>query len=232
MLTASQLLALVGVWIVGAYTPGPDMLLVVQRSLASRLSGLAAVAGVVTGVALWLAASMLGLAAILQARDGLLHWLQLAGGCFLVIMGITGVRAAWPGAAAALRAGRDTAPPPSGEGGPHDRTAHRSIVLRRAYLRGLATNLSNPKAVVFFGSLLAPFLYPGGVGLPLGGSVTIYVLLVGLALAAFVSVALTASHPGINRRIRRYLPVVDAVSGALFAIIGAVIAAAALASLL
>jgi len=224
VLTAPQLLALIGVWIVGAYTPGPDMLLVVQRSLASRSAGFAATAGVVTGVTVWLAASILGLAAILQAREGVLHWLQLAGGLFLVGMGILGVRAAWPGAVEAVRARADTALPPS-----HRERANRPA--RRDYARGLATNLSNPKAVVFFGSLLAPFLYPGGTGLSFAASAGIFALLVALAFAAFTSVVLLASHPTINGRIRRFLPVVDAASGALFVVIGALIAVAAIGAL-
>lgn len=231
VLTISQLLALVGVWVVGAYTPGPDMLLVIQRSLASRWAGVAGAAGVVTGVAIWLGASMLGLAAILQAREDLLHWLQLAGGCFLTYMGVTGLRASWSGAREIVQARRGAARPTSSSGGSgHGRRTTRR--LRADYARGLATNLSNPKAVVFFGALLAPFLYPGGGQLSLAASLGIFALLVGLALAAFGSVTLAASHPKLNARIRAYLPVVDAVSAALFIAIGVVIAVAALMELL
>lgn len=230
VLTLSQLLALVGVWVVGAYTPGPDMLLVIQRSLASRWSGFAAVAGVVTGIAIWLAASMLGLAAILQAREDLLHWLQLAGGCFLTYMGVAGLRGSWSGAREILQARRGTAGPTSSSGG--SAQAERGTrTLRGDYARGLAANLSNPKAVVFFGALLAPFLYPGGGQLSLAASVGIFALLVALAFAVFTTVTLAASHPRLNVRIRAYLPVVDAVSAALFIAIGVFIAVAALVEL-
>lgn len=231
MLTLSQLLALVGVWIVGAYTPGPDMLLVIQRSLASRWAGFASLAGVVTGVAIWLGASMLGLAAILQAREDLLHWLQLAGGCFLAFMGVTGLRSSWPVARETVAARRGYAAATSSSGGSvggvQTKTKTKTRTLRGDYARGLATNLSNPKAVVFFGSLLAPFLYPGGERLSLAASLGIFALLVAIAAFAFASVTLAASHPKLNARIRTWLPVVDAVSAALFIGIGTAIAVAA-----
>lgn len=233
MLTLSQLLALVGVWIVGAYTPGPDMLLVIQRSLASRWAGFASLAGVVTGVAIWLGASMLGLAAILQAREDLLHWLQLAGGGFLVFMGATGLRSAWPIARETVAARRGYAASTSSSGGAASgvQTKAKTRSLRGDYARGLATNLSNPKAVVFFGSLLAPFLYPGGAQLSLAASLGLFALLVAIGALAFASVTLAASLPALNARIRTWLPVVDAVSAALFIGIGTFIAVAALVEL-
>ena len=230
VLTLSQLLALVGVWIVGAYTPGPDMLLVIQRSLSSRWAGFASLAGVVTGVAIWLGASMLGLAAILQAREDLLHWLQLAGGGFLVFMGVTGLCSAWPVARETVAARRGLAAATSSSSG-SVRGGTKTRTLRGDYVRGLATNLSNPKAVVFFGSLLAPFLYPGGERLSLAASLGIFALLVTIAVFAFASVTLAASHPKLNARIRTWLPVVDAVSAVLFIGIGTFIAAAALVEL-
>lgn len=236
MLTLSQLLALVGVWIVGAYTPGPDMLLVIQRSLASRWAGFASLAGVVTGVAIWLGASMLGLAAILQAREDLLHWLQLAGGCFLAFMGVTGLRSSWPVARETVAARRGYAAATSSSGGSvggvQTKTKTKTRTLRGDYARGLATNLSNPKAVVFFGSLLAPFLHPGGERPSLAASLGIFALLVAIAAFAFASVTLAASHPKLNARIRTWLPVVDAVSAALFIGIGTAIAVAALVELI
>lgn len=233
MLSLSQLLALVGVWIVGAYTPGPDMLLVIQRSLSSRWAGFAAMSGVVTGVAIWLGASMLGLAAVLQANEDLLHWLQLAGGGFLVFMGATGLRSAWPIARETVAARRGYAAATSSRSGSVRgvQTKAKTRSLRGDYARGLATNLSNPKAVVFFGSLLAPFLYPGGAQLSLAASLGLFALLVAIGALAFASVTLAASLPALNARIRTWLPVVDAVSAALFIGIGTFIAVAALVEL-
>lgn len=233
MLSLSQLLALVGVWIVGAYTPGPDMLLVIQWSLSSRWAGFAAMSGVVTGVAIWLGASMLGLAAVLQANEDLLHWLQLAGGGFLVFMGATGLRSAWPIARETVAARRGYAASTSSSGGAASgvQTKAKTRSLRGDYARGLATNLSNPKAVVFFGSLLAPFLYPGGAQLSLAASLGLFALLVAIGALAFASVTLAASLPALNARIRTWLPVVDAVSAALFIGIGTFIAVAALVEL-
>ena len=231
VLSLSQLLALVGVWIVGAYTPGPDMLLVIQRSLSSRWAGFAAMSGVITGVAIWLGASMLGLAAVLQANEDLLHWLQLAGGGFLVFMGATGLRCAWPIARETVAARRGYAASTSSSGGAASGVQTKTRSLRGDYARGLATNLSNPKAVVFFGSLLAPFLYPGGAQLSLAASLGLFALLVAIGALAFASVTLAASLPALNARIRTWLPVVDAVSAALFIGIGTFIAVAALVEL-
>ena len=146
-------------------------------------------------------------------------------------MGVTGLRSAWPVARETVAARRGLAAATSSNSG-SVRGGTKTRTLRGDYVRGLATNLSNPKAVVFFGSLLAPFLYPGGERLSLAASLGIFALLVAIAVFAFASVTLAASHPKLNARIRTWLPVVDAVSAVLFIGIGTFIAAAALVELI
>ena len=141
------------------------------------------------------------------------------------------MRCAWPIARETVAARRGYAASTSSSGGAASGVQTKTRSLRGDYARGLATNLSNPKAVVFFGSLLAPFLYPGGAQLSLAASLGLFALLVAIGALAFASVTLAASLPALNARIRTWLPVVDAVSAALFIGIGTFIAVAALVEL-
>lgn len=243
-MSASQLFTLLVVWTVAAASPGPDIVLVLARAFASRRAGVAAAAGVVTGIAAWLAATFAGLATVLQAAPAVMSWMALVGGCFLAWMGASGLWAAWrqrrrqaaePGEKAqeassstngAAHAGTESAPDAANpQATPTARTTPTVRELRGDYLRGLATNLSNPKALVFFGAMLAPFLSPSdGQHLSAPALTGLYVLLLALAVAVFASIATLASTPALNRRIARALPWIELVAATLFVVVGLVVA--------
>lgn len=221
-MSASQLLELVAVWTIAAATPGPDIVLVLARAFSSRRAGLAAGAGVVTGVGIWLAATFAGLATVLQAAPAVMPWMALVGGCFLVWMGAFGL---WGAYREKRRGARGSAAESRRTSSSGDDAASRPRGLWGDFLRGLATNLSNPKAMVFFGAMLAPFLSPaGGEQLSAPALAGLYVLLLGLAAAVFATVAALAGAPALNRRIAGALPWVDVVAGVLFVIVGVAVA--------
>ena len=53
-MTAAQLLGLFGVWAIAVVSPGPDVVVVLQRALAGRRHGVATALGIVTGLTVWL----------------------------------------------------------------------------------------------------------------------------------------------------------------------------------
>jgi threonine/homoserine/homoserine lactone efflux protein len=117
--------------------PGPDMAFVAAMSISGgSLSGVRAAAGMAAGMAVWTLATALGLAALLHAVPAAMEAIRIAGAAYLLVLGITTLRSARKAA---------TEPVPAPPGG-------------RIVLRGLLTNLGNPKIVVFFAAFLPQFV--------------------------------------------------------------------------
>jgi threonine/homoserine/homoserine lactone efflux protein len=122
-------------------TPGPNMAYLATLALAEgRRTGLAAVAGVMLGLAGIGLASMFGLATLIQTVPVAYDVLRYAGAAFLLFLAWD----AWRGA------GEEEA---------------RSLGARAAFVRALMTNLLNPKAAAFFVLVLPLFLTPAAGGL-------------------------------------------------------------------
>ena len=107
-------------------TPGPDSLLVLRSSLlGGRRAGARVAAGAASGSLAWGLFSAAGLTALLAASAQAYRAVQLAGACYLVVLGIRGWRA---------RAGHEPAWPRRSPG----------------FRAGLLSNLLNPKVGLFF----------------------------------------------------------------------------------
>ncbi|GGC53392.1 LysE family translocator [Hoyosella rhizosphaerae] len=193
-----QYVLLIGVWAVAVVAPGPDTVVVLRQSIVgSRTSGLAAAAGIVVGIALWIVLAMAGVAALVSAHPALLPILQVLGGGFLVILGVSGLRAK-PSRTAAAAHGR-------------------------SFWIGLATNLANPKALVFFAAVFAT-LVP--VTASLGERTAVFAILVTGEWLWFSMLAVFASSHGgwLSRKER---PLNTAASLVIAALGGASILAGA-----
>ncbi len=137
------LLSILGALAVGAVSPGPSFVLVARTSIAvSRRAGLAAAVGMGIGGVAFATLALLGLNALL-AQVGWLHLaLKVVGGLYLVHLALR----IWRGAAEPIHvpdpaaAGVDT-------GG-----------AWRAFGIGLATQISNPKTALVYGSIFAALL--------------------------------------------------------------------------
>ena len=115
--------------------PGPDTLLVTRNVFRrGRRGGLVTAAGTVTGLALWSVAAALGLSALLATSRIGYDVVRVAGGLYLVWLGIQSLRS------------RGTVPTPQTEVAP--------TPMHRAYLSGVLSNLLNPKIGVFFVTFL------------------------------------------------------------------------------
>jgi RhtB (resistance to homoserine/threonine) family protein len=137
--------SLLAVDLLAAMSPGPNFLLVSQSALAmSRRHALAVVGGIVAGNLLWCLAVVLGLSAVFVLVPWLHTAVQIAGGAYLVYLGVR----LWTQPADSTAPGVPTA------GGSR----------QAAFLRGFVTSATNPKSVVYFGSIFAVFLGPGSPG--------------------------------------------------------------------
>ena len=152
MLTAT--LAFAGVAAIINITPGLDTLLVLRTSVAhGRDGGIAAALGILTGCLAWGVATAVGLTALLTASRLAYDVLRVGGAVYL----------AWLGLSALWRARRARREP--GEAGPAEETAEVVAPSPRdrwaAFRAGLGTNLLNPKAGIFYMSLIPQFIPAG-----------------------------------------------------------------------
>jgi len=128
---------------VGAISPGPSFVFVSRTSLAlSRRDGLAAALGMGVGGVIFAGLALFGLQAVLAQVAWLYAGLRLAGGLYLIYLAAR----LWRAAAAPLIVA--------------DRAERRLPSLMRSFSLGVATQLSNPKAAIVYGSIFAALLPP------------------------------------------------------------------------
>lgn len=136
-------------------TPGPNMgYLVIVALTQGRKAGFAAVAGVCLGLSVIGVAAAFGVAALIQSSDLIYNGLRYAGIAFLLWL-------AWDG----------------WRGGGEEK--NHTVGPRAQFLRGLTSNILNPKAAVFYVAVLPEFVDPSK---PLLGQTM-------LLTAAYVAVA-------------------------------------------
>ena len=184
-----------------ALSPGPDTMFVLASSASGgQRAGVAATFGIATGGLVHAALAALGVSALIAASPEAFDALRIAGAFYLAWMAFTAFRAF----VAELR-GRAASPPDTGE--------NLSWI---AYRRGLATNLLNPKVIVFYIAFLPQFASPALGQVPLQifllGAVhnVIGVLwLAGLAVAS----GRTAQAIARNPRVRAWL---DGAAGTVY----------------
>jgi RhtB (resistance to homoserine/threonine) family protein len=195
-----QLLAFLGVSALVIVTPGPDTALTIRNSLmGGRRAGLLTAAGVATGQATWALFTAAGVAALLRASQPAFVALRAAGGAYLVWLGIQSLRAAVKGSPAHAAGGRGS-------------TAHS----RAAYRQGLLSNLSNPKMVVFFVSLLPQFTGRRSSFAELFSLGLLFAVMTLSWLSAY-ALAVSRARVYLGARIRR---LIDAVAGVVLVGLG------------
>jgi threonine/homoserine/homoserine lactone efflux protein len=126
----------------GAMSPGPSFVMVAHTSLAiSRRDGLAAAVGMGIGGVIFSVVALLGLLAILTAVPLLYIALKVLGGAYLIYLGYQIYR-----------------------GAKHplvlENTPLKSHVIQpwRSFVKGLATQISNPKTAVVYASVFTSLL--------------------------------------------------------------------------
>ena len=166
MISATTLALYIPAVIVMVLTPGPAIFFTLNQSLAhGRRGGFAAAAGLVSGTIILFTCAALGLTVILRASAGAYDLLKIAGAAYLVYLGIRAIAAAGDGRFV-------TAP-----------DAESSLLHH--YSRGLAAELLNPKAAMFYISVLPQFVNRAA------GHVTVQMLLLGGVFAVFAAGSLT-----------------------------------------
>ena len=144
----AQILPFLAVVAVLTLTPGPDMALVLRNGVrgGARVAWWTGL-GCCTGIAVYAAASAIGLAAILAASATAFLVVKLVGAAYLVYLG-----------AMALWRSRKKSKPTVGD---KVSAPAASNSLGTAYRQGLVSNLLNPKIALIFLTLIPQFVATG-----------------------------------------------------------------------
>ena len=139
--------------------PGPSVLFVIGRGVAfGRRTAIATVLGNTAGVYVQVVALALGLSAVIERSQTVFTAVKLAGAAYLIVLGIRAIRSR-----RALAFTLETAP-------------RRSTA--RTIWEGFLVGLTNPKATIFFATILPQFVDPSR------GHTAVQLLLLGLVFAA------------------------------------------------
>ncbi len=164
--------------------PGPTILLVVTRSLNHGASvRRATVAGVVLGDLVAMTAAMLGAGALLLASAELFTVLRIAGGAYLLWLGVRTWRSA----------GSQWVLEDSPAGSP-----------RRVFSESFAVTATNPKSIAFFVAFVPQFIDPARPWLPqIAAMILVFVTLGGLNAAGYAWLSGRARTAIAQPRTRR-----------------------------
>ncbi|WP_420465532.1 LysE family transporter [Panacagrimonas sp.] len=165
----------------GVASPGPDFAVVMRQTLAhGRTGGVLTACGIGSGIVFHVAWGMFGLGWAVENLPGLLPLLRYGGAAFLLWMGVQALR---------TRPAQTTDP----------LTAHlNKRGAWRHYGIGLATNLLNVKALLFFVALCSSVIT---VDTPVWLRLGLSLWLVLATVAWFSFLACTVGHPALRRRL-------------------------------
>ena len=176
----ASLLLVLSIHAVALISPGPDFAVVTRISIVDgRRAGVWVAAGVATAIGAYVLLCLFGLTLVLNALPWLSLMLSIVGVLYLAWLGIGCLRS------------KGLMP-----------ETHRANKGGRAFVTGFLTNLLNPKAMFYFGSILSQVLTPD-----LGGSdmVMLWLLLVGESFLWFSLVAILFSSSRVLGWLRHRL---------------------------
>ena len=185
------------VHLIALMSPGPDFFFVSQTAASrSRREAMMGVVGISLGIVVWAGVALMGLHLILQKMAWLHQVIMVGGGIYLCWMGWQLLRSA-RAQQAAPAAEAQVALPKAG----------------RSFIRGFLTNLSNPKAVIYFGSVFSLFV---GDSVGAGARWGLFLLIVAETFVWFSLVAVVFALPAMRRGYQRLVKWIDGVAGVLF----------------
>lgn len=192
----SRWLPLAAVCLLGAMSPGPSLAMVIRHTISGgRRCGYVAAWCHTTGIAVYAALSVFGLAVILLKAQLLFRIIALAGACYLIWMGIGSFRQA---------AGKFELSQSAASSSPVD-----------AARDALAISLLNPKILLFFIALFSPFVQSAQ------GSHGVLVLTPWLIDGCWYSLVVTIlTQAGLLNWIRRHNRYLDWICGLILLGIG------------
>lgn len=193
------LLSLAGIWAIVVISPGPCFVATVQYAVRGRShDGVFVALGIAVGTIIWCISSLWGLAVLFSTFGWLYHLVRLAGALYLVFLGIKTIRSA-------------DKPLPTGQ------DDGIRVSRSKAWQVGFLTDIGNPKAAVFFGSLFATLLPPDA---PLWLLLSAVAIVVVIEFVWYCVVAHLFALQPVSRLYRRAKRWLDYITGGIYVLLG------------
>lgn len=188
------------VQLVGLISPGPDFFYVSRKAMSeSRRNAILASIGITIGVGFWSLMVLFGLAVINRTLPSFQFILMILGGSYLAYNGIKMVQIS-------KNAKLEKNAP---------KNVHRPAW--QEILKGLMINLSNPKIVVFFSSVLAGYVSNLS---NISDILIVFVILTGSPIVYFCLIAVLLSQKNVQLFYTKYSHYLDNFAGAVFVLFG------------
>ena len=171
-------------------SPGPDVTLIISNTLSKgRIQGILTVLGIVTGIALFLTATLLGFTQYIYQNTTVFKIVAFLSGLYLMYIGIKIIF-------------------PSYQQTAEDKKNDQKFKLQSSYSQGLITNLLNPKALLYFIGLFSRPEFQQN-------SLPVAIILWSVSIAGFSSMVFLISLPKISKTIEKFLSKIEVVFGIL-----------------
>lgn len=203
----SILITLASVHFIALMSPGPDFALVVQNATRyGRQTGVYIALGLSFGILLHAILSLTGVSYLVHQQPTLFALVQIAGGSYLLYLGFGALKGTWQTLSSKSIVSEQQSSPDLLLNNKH-----------QAFSRGFATNILNPKALVFFISLMST-LVPASMSLT--GKGIALVILWSLSLAWFSFLAWALSTERLQAKLKSLAVYIDGLCGLIFTVIG------------
>jgi threonine/homoserine/homoserine lactone efflux protein len=189
-----------------ALVPGPSSITVMRASLSGGVKpGIATAIGVASSNAFYAALAALGLVALIEAAGAAFVVIKIVGGLYLLHLGLR----------MAINRGRSAL---------HAEEA-QAMPFQRALLRGMLTDLSNPKSIMAFFGIFA-VAYPAHP--PLSLSIASVAIVGGISLTWHSLLAYLFAQARLRQFYHLSGRWVDRIGGTIIGAFGAALAASSL----
>lgn len=188
------------VQLVGLISPGPDFFYISRKAMAdSRRNAMLATVGIALGVGFWTIVVLFGLAFLNRHFSFFQYYLMVLGGSYLAYNGIKMVQIT------------------------KSATIDENVIKEKKgavwqeIMGGLMINLSNPKVIVFFSSVLAGYVSNLSA---ISDMLMVLAILVGSTAGWFWTVAILFSQRKIRQFYAKHNRYLDNFAGVVFIIFG------------
>ena len=189
------------VQLMGLISPGPDFFYVARKAMSdSRRNAILGTLGITIGVAFWSLMVLFGLAFLNRTVPAFQYVLMVIGGSYLAYSGLKMVRIT-------QRAHLEG-----------NVAVEKQSSAWKEILGGLMINLSNPKIIIFFSSVLAGYVSNLDNLIDI---LSVLLILTGSALVYFILIACLFSHRKIRNFYAKHNRYLDNAAGVVFIFFGA-----------
>lgn len=193
-----QFLVIVGITVLVAVTPGPDMAIVMRNTIVGgRGAGLQTSLGVLSGNLVHIGYCVVGIGWLISQSIVAFSILKYAGAAYLIYLGLSSFRA--------HRTSLDVS------------ESSGKVQNRTWFLQGFINNVLNPKGALFYLGVFTLVITPDT-------SVAVTLMLIGVMIiicAAFwFFFVTTLDHPSVRRLIEKFQQVTSKIFGTLLVALG------------